>query len=408
MDFSITEEERLVLDGLKAFNEQESIRIEEANLELLHDARRRYDSTGRLVPEVMDVERQVRVAAAKSGYYAMLAPAELGGGGGRPVLTYRVWEFLHSEYGPQYELPYLSVAHWSRGPGPFLLSLPERARSAALPGLMSGEKTTCFAMSEPDAGSDAWMMKTRAVADGDAFVINGSKQWITNGPYADYAWIVAVTDPELVAQRKGGVTCFFAETKTEGFSVDGVIKLFGDIGGDEAILSFHDMRVPRDQVVGEEGQGFKMALANVSTGRLYNSARSVGLSQWALRKATRYSQDRIAFGEPIGNNQGVSFQLADTAIEIYAAKYMGLHCAWLVETGQPAVKEMAMAKAFSTETCWRAYDRAIQVFGGLGISNETFLYKGLHTARRVRIADGSAEILRRTIAQRLFKGDMSF
>lgn len=408
MDLAVTEEERLVLDGLKAFNEQESVKIEEDNLELLHDPRRKYDSTGRFVPEVIDLERRVRSSSAKSGYYAMLAPGELGGGGGGPIMAYRVWEFLHREYGPQYDLPYNSVAHWSRGPGPFLLSLPEGPRSEALPGLMSGEKTTCFALSEPDAGSDAWMIKTRAVANGDNFVINGSKQWITNGPYADYVFVVAVTDPDLVAERKGGVSCFFAETRSEGFSVDGVIKLFGDIGGDEAILSFHDMKVPRDQMVGNEGEGFKMALSNVSTGRLYNSARSVGLSQWALAKATQYSQERIAFGEPIGNNQGVSFQLADSAIEIYAAKHMGLHCSWLVENGETPIKEMAMTKAFSTETCFRTYDRAIQIYGGLGISNETYLYKGLHTARRIRIADGSAEILRRTIAQRLFKGDDKF
>jgi acyl-CoA dehydrogenase len=406
MDFTIAEQDRLILDGLRQFNEQVSLPLERANAELLHEPRRKYEDSGRIRDEVIDIERKVRMEAAKAGYYTVLAPEELGGGGNGAVTAFHVWEFLHDTYGPEYDLPYHSVSHWSRGPGPFLLSLNEGPRAEVLPGLVSGETTSCFAMSEPDAGSDAWMLRTRAVRDGDSWVMNGSKQWITNGPHADYAFIVAITDPDAVATRGGGVSCFFTRTSVPGFSVDGVIRLFGDIGGDEAILSFHDMRVPADQIVGSEGEGFRMALANVSTGRLYNSSRCVGLAKWAMRKAVGYSQTRIAFGKPIGENQGVSFMLSDIAIEASAAKWMGLHCAWMIDNGQSAVKETAMTKAFATEACFRAYDRAIQAFGGLGVANETLLYKGLHTGRRVRIADGSAEILRRTIAQRLFRGDL--
>lgn len=408
LDFNLSEEERLVLDGLRQFTDQEAVKLEEANADLLENQRRKYDESGRYTADVLDLQKRVRVASAKAGYYTILSPKELGGGGLGPIMTYRIWESLFSRYGPRYELPYLSVAHWTRGPGPFLMHLQDRVRDEALPGLMSGEETSCFAMSEPDAGSDAWMLRTRAARDGDNYVINGSKQWITNAPYADYAFIVAITDPEAAAKRAGGVSLIFAKTANPGYSVDGIIKLFGEIGGHEAVLSFHDMRVPRDGLVGKEGDGFKLALSGVANGRLYNSARGAGHAQWALAKATEYSQERITFGEPIGNNQGVSFMLADTAMDIYAAKYMGLHCAWLVEKGEPAIKELAMAKAFSTESAFRAYDRAIQVFGGLGLSNETHLYKGWHTARTIRIADGSGEILRRTIAQRLFRGDNTF
>ncbi len=407
LDFTITDEERLVLDGLRQFNDQESVKLEEANSKLFEDQRRKYNEKGWYTDEMLDLQKQVRVASAKAGYYGLLSPESLGGGGYGPVMTYRVWEMLFSAYGPRYELPLLSVAHWTRGPGPFIAHLQDRPREMVLPGLMSGEQSACFAMSEPDAGSDAWMLRTRAVADGDSYVINGTKQWITNGPYADYMFVVAITDPEAAAERKGGVSMFLAETKTPGFSVDGVIKLFGEIGGHEAILSFHDLRVPRDQMVGNEGEGFKLALSGVANGRLYNSARSVGHAQWAMARATEYAQQRVTFGQPIGNNQGVSFMLAETAMEAYAAKYMGLHCAWLVENGNLAIKELAMAKVFSTETAFRAYDRAIQVYGGMGLSNETHLYKGWHSTRAIRIADGSGEILRRTIATRLFKGDQA-
>lgn len=408
LDFSLTEEERLVLDGLRQFCDQEAVKLEENNIELFDDQRLKFEQSGRHSPAILDLYKQVRVASAKAGYYTILSPEKLGGGGLGPIMTYRIWESLFARYGPRYELPYRAVAHWTRGPGPFLLHMNESVRDEILPGLMSGEETSCFAMSEPDAGSDAWMLRTRATQDGDDYVINGSKQWITNAPYADYVFIVAITDPEAAAKRAGGVSLIFARTSSPGYSVDGIIRLFGEIGGDEAVLSFHDMRVPRTGLVGNEGEGFKLALSGVANGRLYNSARGVGHAQWALEKATAYSQERITFGEPIGNNQGVSFMLADTAMDIYAAKYMGLHCAWLVEQGEPAIKELAMAKAFSTESAFRAYDRAIQVFGGLGLSNETHLYKGWHSARTIRIADGSGEILRRTIAQRLFRGDSTF
>jgi acyl-CoA dehydrogenase len=261
-------------------------------------------------------------------------------------------------------------------------------------------------MSEPDAGSDAWRMSTRARRDGDGWVINGTKQWISNSPYADYVFLFAVTDPELLRQRKGGVSCFFVPMTAEGAAVDSVIRLFGDVGGNEAILSFRDVRVPDSALVGELDNGFKLAMGGVGIGRTYNAARSVGLARWALEQAAEYAKVRVTFGRPIADYQGVSFQLADSAIDVHAGWLMALDLGERLDRGERAVREMAMAKAFCVEACYRVYERAMQICGGMGLTNELGLYKGWHQARRLKLADGSSEILRRTIAKQVLAGDL--
>ncbi|MDO8673501.1 MAG: acyl-CoA dehydrogenase family protein [Dehalococcoidia bacterium] len=405
MAFDIPEEERMIVDGLRRFNDQVSIPLEKENHQLFSNGRYMYDEDGREVPKVRDLFRQVRMASSKAGFFTITLPKELGGGGRGALTTFNVWELLNSAYGPEYELPHVSISHWATGPGPLLLGLPDPCRSQVLPSLSSGEKAVAFAMSEPDAGSDAWNMKTRAVRDGDDWIINGTKQWISGGPYADFVLVFAITDPVLAAARRGGISCFFVDAKSPGYST-AVIRIWGEVGGNKGILSFSDVRVPNSQLVGELGQGFRLAMAGVANGRLFNTGRAVGMSQWALRKATKYSQERIAFNGPIAMNQGVSFQLAECAIELHAAKCMGLALANMIDRGERVVKEMNMTKAFATEMCFRVYDRCIQVFGGMGVTNETALYRGFQHARTVRIADGTSEILRRNIAQELFRGNL--
>ncbi len=408
MDFEQSERERMILDGLRRFNDSEAVARENEHRAIFSDGRKLYDETGRLVPRAQELRRAVRVVSARSGYFNLMTPTELGGEGEDARTSFSVWENLHSWYGSEYQLPYQSVAHWAWGPGPLLLGLQTSLREELLDPIVRGERTVCFGMSEPDAGSDAWRMRTRAVRDGDDWVINGSKQWITNGPYADHAFVFAVTDPDALAAHKGGISCFLVDTGAAGFSVDGIIRLFGDVGGDEATLSFTDLRVGNERLVGEVGEGLRLAMSGVTIGRLYNSARCVGLAQWALRKSIKYSQERVTFGKPISENQAVSFMLAESAMEIYAAKYMGLHCSWLADQGKRPIKETSMAKAFATEMCFRVFDRAMQVHGGMGLTNDTHFYSGWHIARTVRIADGSSEILRRTIATQLLRGDVTF
>lgn len=397
-----------VVEGLHAFVDRFVVPLEAKHEETLNNSRLLYGSDGSYSTETRGLIREVRMRSAEAGYYTLFTPTEVGGAELGPIAHYEIWESLYSTYGPGRLLPYEAIAHWTAGPG-FLLTLMHPAlRAAVADELMSGRSACCFAMSEPDAGSDAWNMTTRATRDGDTWVLNGVKQWISNSPQAQYAVTFAVTDPELYRDRKGGISCFLVPTDTPGFAIDSVVKLFGHVGGNEAILSLTDVRVPSTNLIGPLGGGFKLAIKGVALGRMYNAGRCVGLAMWALRQATEYAAQRETFGKPLSEYQGVTFQLADSAMDIYAGRTMAMDCAAQLEAGSRAVRDMAIVKAYTTEMCFRVYDRAMQVLGGMGLTNETKLYDGWHQARIVRIADGSSEIMRRTIAQRLFAGELTF
>ena len=185
-----------------------------------------------------------------------------------------------------------------------------------------------------------------------------------------------------------------------------IIKLFGHIGGDEAELAFDNLYVEPWQIVGELGQGLAAALYGVSLGRIYNSARAVGYGRWALELALEYAQTREAFGKRISEYQGVSFPLADSATDLHAAHLMGINAAALLDQGDAAIKELSMTKKFSVQVGYRAVDRAMQTLGAMGFTNELGLTEAWHALRVVNVADGTNEILNRTISQRLFKGDI--
>lgn len=397
-----------VIEGLLSFVRSFVEPLEEENAELLADDRRVYSEAGGYSNEVTDLFRQVRTAAAEAGYYAMLAPTEVGGGGLGNLANFLAWEALHHHYGPGKLLPYHAVGHWTSGPSFLLAGLHESIQNTIMAEVMGGQASVCFGMSEPDAGSDAWAMSTRAIRDGDEWIISGTKQWISNSPYAKYAFIFAVSDEEMRRQRSGGISCYLVPMDSEGFRIDSVIKLYGHIGGNEAILSLSDVRVPATHLVGELHQGFQLALGGVSLGRIYNAGRCVGLARWALEHACEHVRTRKAFGHALTDYQGVTFQLAESAMEIYAARSMALRCATLLDAGAPGIKELSIVKAYATEMCFGVFDRCMQVLGGMGLTNEMHFVDGWHQARTVRIADGTGEIMRRNIARRVLKGDLAF
>jgi acyl-CoA dehydrogenase len=298
-----------------------------------------------------------------------------------------------------------ALAHWAFGPSRLLTRVTPEARERILAGLMSGEQSMCFGLSEPNAGSDASMIRTRAVKHGDGWRITGRKIWTSNAPVADYCVVFAVTDAEHAAQKKGGISAFLVPTRSPGFKIQRVIRLFGHIGGDEAELTLDDVYAEAWQIVGELDQGFAAALYGVSLGRIYNSARAVGYGRWALELALDYAKTREAFGTTIADFQGVTFPLAESATELHAAHLMGLNAGMLLDRGEPAIKELSMTKAYSVQVGWRAVDRAIQTHGAMGFTNEVGLTEAWHSLRIVNVADGTNEILNRTIAQRLLKGD---
>lgn len=404
--FDLPEDVVAVREGLAAFARAEILPRHEKHRDFLEDPRRLFSEDGRLSEKAVDLVRDVRMAAADAGYFTMCVPEALGGGGLGHLAYYVGWEELFHNCGALNWLMLYTISHWAFGPSRLLEKVTDRARDEVVGLLMRGEKSMCFGLSEPGAGSDVAAMKTKATPDGDGWRINGRKIWTTNAPLADYCILFAITDPDLAAKRRGGISAFLVPTDAPGFNMQRVIRLFGHIGGDEAELSFDDLYVEPWQLVGELHDGFATALYGVSLGRIYNSARSVGLGRWALEMAVEYAKTREAFGATISEFQGVTFPLAESAMELHAAHLMGLNSASLIDQGSAAVKELSMTKAYSVEVGVRAVDRAMQTHGGMGFTNELGLTHAWQALRVVNVADGTNEILRRTVVQRLIKGDL--
>ncbi|MCY9002402.1 acyl-CoA/acyl-ACP dehydrogenase [Peribacillus frigoritolerans] len=410
MEFNMPEETQEIINGIKQFINKVVIPLEEENRDLLYNERKYYLEDGRRHPKVEELRRIVRKESAKAGFYTMFGAEELGGGGFGPLTALLVNEAIGKHYPHRKLIEHVVIpSPFTNGLTPVLNGLKQELKDKYIEGIGSGEKTLCFGLTEPDAGSDVWGIKTRAVKDGNEWVLNGTKQWISHAHYADYCMLFAVTNPELQAKRKGGITCFFVETKLEGFNVDSVIPVMGSLGGDATIISIDNLRIPEENIIGELDQGFGKAMNGINNGRLGMSGKCIGSAQWALQKAVEYSKIRKTFGKTLSEHQTIQNMLADCALDIYAARNMALNCAWKIENStKTPTKEISMVKAFCTEMMGRVYDRAIQIHGGMGLSNELGLEEGYRNARLVRIPDGTSEIHRRTIARSLLKGDLSF
>lgn len=406
MNFEIDPDTVSIAEAVVRFIEREVLPLEERHRDLLASERTLFDPAGRYVPEVLVLRKQVRMRSAELGYYNLFGDERLGGGGQGALVMAHVQEAVNQRFGPGHPLIQTVVlpSPFTNGLSPVLRHLDASVFERYRDGIASGGKTLCFALSEPDAGSDVFAMKTRAVRDDEHWVLNGTKQWITNSPYADHAMVFALTDPEAAAQHKGGVTGFFVDTRTPGFSVPRLINTVGHLGGDTGVVVLDGVRVPDDHRLGAVGRGLAVAMDGVNAGRMGMAATCVGLARWALDQAIEYAKVRKTSGVPIAEHQAIQFMLADSAMDIYAAKSMIQNCAWRIDQGQPAPAQVSMVKAFSTEMLGRVMDRSIQVHGAMGLTNELRIEQGYRFARVMRIPDGTAEIQRRTIARLLLSG----
>ena len=406
MNFEIDSDTAAIAEAVVRFVEREVIPLQERHRSLLASERTLFDPSGRYVPEVLALRRQVRMRSAELGYYNLFGDEKLGGAGQGAQVMAHVQETINHRFGPGNPLIQTVVlpSPFTNGLSPVLRHLDAGVFSRYRDGIGSGEKTLCFALSEPDAGSDVFAMKTRAVRDGDQWVITGTKQWITNSPYADYAMVFALTDPQAAAQHQGGVTGFFVDTQSPGFSVPRLINTMGHLGGDTGVVVLDGVRVPDDHRLGAVGRGLSVAMDGVNAGRMGMAATCLGMARWALDQAIEYAKVRKTFGVPIGEHQAIQFMLADSAMDIYATKSMIQNCAWRIDAGLPSTAQVSMVKAFSTEMLSRVMDRSIQVHGGMGLTNELRLEEGYRFARVMRIPDGTAGVQRRTIARQLLSG----
>lgn len=269
-----------------------------------------------------------------------------------------------------------------------------------LPKLASGEWVGGFALTEPQAGSDASNLKTTAVRDGNDFVLNGSKQFITSGDNGGLFVVFAVTDKD--AGRKG-ITAFLVERDTPGYNVVRVENKLGIASSDTCQLSFEDMRIPAENMLGAEGEGYKIALANLESGRIGIAAQAVGMARSAFEYARDYTLERKAFGQLISAQQGVSFQLADMGTQIEAGRQMVWHAAALKDAGRPCLREASMAKLFTSEAGERACSQAIQLLGGYGYLTDYPLERIYRDIRICQIYEGTSEIQRLVISRDILR-----
>ena len=403
MDFTIDPDTVAIAEAVLRFVEREVLPLQQRHQDLLGSERTLFDASGRYVPEVLALRQQVRKRSAELGFYTLFGDEKLGGGGQGAQVMAHVQEVLNHRVGPAQALVQTVVlpSPFTNGLSPVLRHLAPEVFAGYRDGIASGDKTLCFGLSEPDAGSDVFGMKTRAVRDGDEWVLTGTKQWITNSPYADYAMVFALTDPEAAARRKGGVTGFFVDTRAPGFSVPRIINTMGHLGGDTGVIVLDGVRVRDDHRLGDVGRGLTAAMDGVNAGRMGMAASCLGLARWALDQAVDYAKVRKTFGVPIAEHQAIQLMLADSAMDIYAAKTMIQNCAWRLDSGRASTAQVSMVKAFSTEMLGRVMDRSIQIHGGMGLTNELRLEEGYRFARVMRIPDGTGEIQRRTIARQL-------
>jgi alkylation response protein AidB-like acyl-CoA dehydrogenase len=277
----------------------------------------------------------------------------------------------------------------------------EAQKETFLKPLARGEQLGCFCLTEPQAGSDAAALRCRAVRDGDDYVLEGTKQFITSGANAQLAIVFAVTDPDA---GKRGITGFVVPTDTPGYVVAGIEKKLGQKASDTAQIVFDGCRVPVANRLGAEGQGYRIALSNLEGGRIGIAAQSVGMARAAFEAALRYAQEREAFGKPIIAHQAVAFRLADMATRIDAARGLVLRAAALRDAGEPCLKEASMAKLFASEMAEEVCSSAIQVHGGYGVLSDFPVERIYRDVRVCQIYEGTSEVQRLVISRSLTTG----
>jgi alkylation response protein AidB-like acyl-CoA dehydrogenase len=264
--------------------------------------------------------------------------------------------------------------------------------------LAKGEKLGCFCLTEPHTGSDASAITTRADRDGDHYVLNGVKQFITSGKYADVAIVLAVTDKSA---GKRGISCFLVPTNTAGYIVARIEEKMGQRASDTAQILFENCRIPVTCLVGQEGEGYKIALSNLEAGRIGIAAQAVGMARAALDASIKYAKDRVTFGFPIIEHQAVNFRLADMATQLDAARLMVWRAAMLKDAGKPCLTEASMAKLFASEVAEKVCTDAIQIHGGYGYVSDFPVERIYRDVRVCQIYEGASDIQRLVIGRSL-------
>jgi alkylation response protein AidB-like acyl-CoA dehydrogenase len=339
--------------------------------------------------------RQVIEEMGALGFMGMTVPIEWGGAGADYVSYVLALEEIAAGDGA---ISTIVSGHNSVGVMPILSYGSEAQKQRYVRDLASGRKLSAFCLTEPQGGSDAAAIRTRATRKGDSYVLCGAKQFITSGATADIALVIAVTEP---AAGKRGISAFIVDTKTPGYIVTRIEKKMGQNASDTCEIRLQDVLVPAEARLGEEGQGYRIALANLEGGRIGIASQCVGLARAALQIAVRYAHERHAFGKAIFEHQAVAFRLADGATDLEAAHQLTLHAAALKSAGRPCLTEASMAKLFASEAAERICSDALQTLGGAGYLQDFGVERIYRAVRGAKIYEGTSDIQRLLIARSL-------
>ncbi len=383
MDLTLTDEEREIRDWVRTFTTRELMPLEPTVLE-----RERKGERGITLDEIVALQQK----AKESGFFGIQTPEEYGGMGLGAVMN----ALIEIELGRTF-VPF----KFGGDADNILFEANDEQKKTYLQPTIDGVRRSCFAITEPGAGSDARNIRTSAVRDGDEWIINGEKTFITGGDVADFCLVFAVTDKEKGAD--GGVTCFLVDREAGWTSAP--IQTMGEWG--PASLSFQDVRVPHSAILGEEGRGFELAMRWIGKGRYLLPAHALGACERLVEMAMEQAKNRVTFGEPIANRQAIQWMIADSAVEIEALRWLVLSAAWQVDHGIDSRQSQSMAKLYGGVQANQIVDRVLQIHGGMGYTRELPVERWYRELRLLRIYEGTDEIQRRTIARNLLSGHAS-
>jgi alkylation response protein AidB-like acyl-CoA dehydrogenase len=378
VDFALSKEQTMIRDMVREFAQAE------------------------IAPKAAEIDREARfpqetfVKMGKLGLLGLPISEEYGGAGADTISYALAVEEVGRACGST-GLSY--AAHVSLGCGPLYYFGTEEQKRTYLVPLASGEALGSFGLTEPAAGSDAGGTQTRAVQDGDSYVITGSKSYITNAKYARTIVVTAVVGKDDRGRNRIGA--FIVPTDAKGFSVVRVYEKMGMRASNTCELALDDVRVPADNVLGSLTAGFRQFLQTLDGGRISIGALSVGIAQAAFDAALRYAQQRVQFGQSLSKFQAIQFKLADMAMQIELARTAVLKAAWLKDSGQPFTKEAAIAKLYASEICMRTCDQAVQIHGGAGYVQDFPVERMMRDAKLLEIGEGTSEVQRMVIARQI-------
>ncbi|OFW33560.1 MAG: hypothetical protein A3J28_14505 [Acidobacteria bacterium RIFCSPLOWO2_12_FULL_60_22] len=382
MDFELSEEIALLQKTVRRFVQEELIPLEKQ------------------VPEAEDLPEDIRAGLESKtkelGLWALEVPPEYGGAG----LSCLAICLIYEEVSKSSLIPFRSPGIFGPKIGPILLHCNDEQKERYLLPVIRGEKRACFAMTEPHAGSDPASMRTTAVRDGDDYILDGIKTFITAADKCDFAQVFALTDPEK--RGRGGITCFLVDMDSPGCRVTNKFKMM--IADSPCEITFSDCRVPASNILGGIGRGFQTGQKWLTFNRIVNhGAKALGVAARCLEMSVRYAKQRVTFGEPLSHRQAIQWMLADSEVGLHAARLMVYHAAWKYDRGRDVRHETAMVKLACSEMVGQVVDRAIQIHGAMGLTTELPFERWYRDVRSRRITEGASEIQRLQIARHLIQ-----